>query len=681
MASAHHLPRLPPRLDREGRRPHRGADARAASSSAARTTSWWRAAASTRTSTAASSSRRRWRRPRERRLPRRRSAVDKSYDWRLLLRLLRYLRPLQGCRWRSPSCSSWSWPRLDLVGPYLTKVGHRPPHRRAATRTACGRLGRPLPRGPAGGLRRALRAGLHPADDRAADHAATCGARSSRTCSGCTSAYFDRNPVGRLMTRVTTDVDAVNELFTSGVVTVFGDLFTLLRDHGRDAGHELAPGARHLRGDPALLPGHQLVPRGARAQSFREVRKWVARINAFLQENLTGHVGGAALPPRGAQRARPSPTINRAHADANMRSDLLLRGLLPGDRPAGRAGHRPHPALRRRPGAARAPLTLGALVAFIQYSERFWRPISDLSEKFNILQAAMASSERIFALLDTPPQVAAPAAAACACREVAGARRLRGRVVRLRQPGNVGAAGHRLHGRARAERGARGRHRRGQDLDHQPARALLRRRSRGASRSTAWTCATLDPAQLRSSLALVLQDVHLFSGHHRLQHPARLGASPTSGCARRRARCTPTASSRRCRRATTTEVQGARRHPVGGPEAAPLLRPRPGPRPARADPRRGHLLGGHRDRGAHPGRAARCCCAAAPPSSSPTASRPSRTWTRSWSCTRAASASAARTRSCWRSAASTGGSTSSSTRTRKAAVLCCLRPCPAPSVN
>ena len=87
--------------------------------------------------------------------------------------------------------------------------------------------------------------------------------------------YFDRNPVGRLMTRVTTDVDAVNELFTSGVVTVFGDLFALARDHGRDARAQLAARARHLRGDPALLPADQLVPAAARGpRSARRGAGW-----------------------------------------------------------------------------------------------------------------------------------------------------------------------------------------------------------------------------------------------------------------------------------------------------------------------------------------------------------------------------------------------------------------------
>ena len=284
--------------------------------------------------------------------------------------------------------------------------------------------------------------------------------------------YFDQNPVGRLMTRVTTDVDAVNELFTSGVVTVFGDLFTLFGIMGVMSGHELAAGPRHLRRHPALLRGDQLVPpRVARRPSAR-CASWMARINAFLQENLTG----MSVVQLFRREERNASRLRRHQPRARRRQpgpDLLLRGLLPRHRAPGRGGHRAHPALRRSARARRATLTLGALVAFIQYSERFWRPISDLSEKFNILQAAMASSERIFTPARHRPL------------EVRGRRRarppgeVRGRVgfegvsfaydARRARPA-VGAAGHRLHGGAGEERGPRRRHRRRQDLDHQPAR-------------------------------------------------------------------------------------------------------------------------------------------------------------------------------------------------------------------
>ena len=217
--------------------------------------------------------------------------------------------------------------------------------------------------------------------------------------------YFDRNPVGRLMTRVTTDVDAVNELFTSGVVTVFGDLFTLLGIMGV----MLALDLRLALVTFAVLPLFFLLTdwfrRGAR-QSFRDTRKWVARINAFLQENLSG-MSVLQLFRREARNRAAFAEINRKHYDANMTAIFYYAVFYPMIELLAAIAT----ALILVYGGGRvleAGLTLGALVAFIQYSERFWRPISDLSEKFNLLQAAMAASERIFGLLDTVPQVVSP---------------------------------------------------------------------------------------------------------------------------------------------------------------------------------------------------------------------------------------------------------------------------------
>ena len=228
--------------------------------------------------------------------------------------------------------------------------------------------------------------------------------------------YFDRNPVGRLMTRVTTDVDAVNELFTSGVVSVFGDLFTLLGIMGV----MLALDWRLALVSFAVIPLFFLLTdwfrRGAR-QSFRETRKWVARINAFLQENLSG-MGVVQLYRREATNRAAFAEVNRGHYDANMKAIFYYAVFYPVIELLAAIAT----ALILVYGGAqvlRAGLTLGALVAFIQYSERFWRPISDLSEKFNVLQAAMAASERIFGLLDTEPQVASPERAARPA-EVAG---------------------------------------------------------------------------------------------------------------------------------------------------------------------------------------------------------------------------------------------------------------------
>src|SRR5215470_17152860 len=217
--------------------------------------------------------------------------------------------------------------------------------------------------------------------------------------------YFDKNPVGRLMTRVTTDVDAVNELFTSGVVTVFGDLFTLLGIMGVMLAMNLKLALVTFSVIPFFFVITNWFRQGSR-QSFREVRKWVAKINAFLQENLTG-MSVVQLFRREARNREAFAAINRAHADANVAQIFYYAVFYPAiDILAAIAV-----AMILLYGGGRVlagTLSLGALVAFVQYSERFWRPISDLSEKFNILQAAMASSERIFTLLDTPLGVIAP---------------------------------------------------------------------------------------------------------------------------------------------------------------------------------------------------------------------------------------------------------------------------------
>ncbi len=183
----------------------------------------------------------------------------------------------------------------------------------------------------------------------------------------------------------------------------------------------------------AVLPLFFLVTdwfrRGAR-QSFRDIRKWVARINAFLQESLSG-MSVVQLFRREAKNRAAFAAINRSHCDANMKAIFYYAVFYPVIELLAAVAHGPDPGY----GGSRvlsAGLTLGALVAFIQYSERFWRPISDLSEKFNVLQAAMAASERIFDLLDAAPQVVSPPqAAGCAARR--RPRELRGRLLRLRR--------------------------------------------------------------------------------------------------------------------------------------------------------------------------------------------------------------------------------------------------------
>src|SRR5438552_5331383 len=218
--------------------------------------------------------------------------------------------------------------------------------------------------------------------------------------------YYDRNPVGRLMTRVTSDVDVLNDLFTSGVVTVFGDVFLLFGIMAT----MLVMNWRLALVAFAVLPIIALVTQWFRRNvrdSYRVVRGWIARINAFLQENITG-MTTVQLFRREALNFARFDEIDRKHRDANIESIFYYAVFYPAIEVVSTLAS----ALIIWYGGGAVlhnTLTLGALVAFLQYSLRFFRPISDMSEKFNILQAAMASSERIFKLLDEPVVVESPA--------------------------------------------------------------------------------------------------------------------------------------------------------------------------------------------------------------------------------------------------------------------------------
>ena len=217
--------------------------------------------------------------------------------------------------------------------------------------------------------------------------------------------YYDRNPVGRLMTRVTSDVDVINDLFTAGVVTIFSDVFTLAGIMVILLGMnwQLALVAF------AVLPLIALVTQWFRKnvrESYRVVRGLIARINAFLQENITGMATVQLFRREGLNFAR-FDEIDRKHRDANIDSIFYYAVFYPAIEAIGALSL----AIIIWYGGVRVidgALTLGALVAFAQYSQRFFRPISDMSEKFNVMQSAMASSERIFKLLDEPIAVDQP---------------------------------------------------------------------------------------------------------------------------------------------------------------------------------------------------------------------------------------------------------------------------------
>jgi ATP-binding cassette subfamily B protein len=211
--------------------------------------------------------------------------------------------------------------------------------------------------------------------------------------------YFDRNPVGRLVTRVTTDVDALNDLFAAGVVTMINDFFLLVVMAGL-----LFKIDRRLALDTlAVLPGILIVTMIFRKfvrDANRRIRTAIARINAFLQEYISG-MSVVQLFNREGKAIEEFENRNRDNMLA-WRDAILAYALF---YPAVEFLSFATIALIYWSGGNRilsGGLTLGVLTAFTMFAQRFFRPIQDLSEKFNILQSAMAASERIFKLLDEP---------------------------------------------------------------------------------------------------------------------------------------------------------------------------------------------------------------------------------------------------------------------------------------
>ena len=217
--------------------------------------------------------------------------------------------------------------------------------------------------------------------------------------------FFDRNPVGRLMTRVTTDVDVLNELFASGVVAIFGDVFMLIGIMAVLLSMDWRLALVAFSVLPLIVIVTQWFRRHVRG-TYRTVRIWIARINAYLQEHITG-MATVQVFQREKRSFDAFDGINRTHRDANVASIFFYAVFYPAIELVGALAA----SLIIWFGGGWVldeSLTLGVLVAFLLYAQRFFRPISDMSEKFNILQSAMASSERIFTLLDTPVKTQSP---------------------------------------------------------------------------------------------------------------------------------------------------------------------------------------------------------------------------------------------------------------------------------
>jgi ATP-binding cassette subfamily B protein len=366
--------------------------------------------------------------------------IGKAYDSRLMARLLKYLRPY---RWQvgialvSILLKSFA----DVLGPYLTKVA----------------IDRYL--SPAKGLSSGFWSWLSP---RAITGIAQIASiyvgllvfsflleflqtyfmqwtgqkvmfdlrrQIFRHLQRLHVAFFDKNPVGRLVTRVTTDVDALNEMFTSGVVSIFEDLFVLFGI----LGVMLCMNWKLALITFAVLPFivySTKIFRDRVRDSYRRIRVAIARINSYLQEHVSGMVV-LQLFNRERKAYNRFSEINRNHMDAYKDAIMAYSVYYPvveilsaiaiacviwfggGDvmrnvrvsSVAVNFNWKTLITFRLVPTA----VSLGVLVAFIQYALRFFRPIMDFSEKYNILQSAMAASERIFKLLDTPVQVVSPA--------------------------------------------------------------------------------------------------------------------------------------------------------------------------------------------------------------------------------------------------------------------------------
>ena len=217
--------------------------------------------------------------------------------------------------------------------------------------------------------------------------------------------HFDRNPVGRMITRMTSDVDALNELFTAGVISIFGDLFSLIGIVIVMVWLNWKLALISFSVIPLLFLATIIFKIKVRG-SYRQVRGCVAKINTFLQENITG-MSVVQIFVQENRKFKEFEERNSEHLQANLQSVFYYAVFYPVVNLIGAlaigliiwyGGNR----------VLEEILTLGALVAFIQYSENFFKPISDLSEKFNILQSAMASSERIFSLLDTKSDILPP---------------------------------------------------------------------------------------------------------------------------------------------------------------------------------------------------------------------------------------------------------------------------------
>lgn len=214
--------------------------------------------------------------------------------------------------------------------------------------------------------------------------------------------YFDKNPVGRIITRVTSDVENINQLFTEGIVAIFGDLFLLAGIMGVMLYISPTLALWTFTVLPVLVAATFIFRRLVR-NGFDNIRYHLARINANLQENITG-MSTVQLFMREAKNFEIFSSINRDHTRAHERTILCFAVFFPVVELLS-AGALALIIYKGGEGVGMGTLTFGTIFAFIRYIDMFFRPLSDLAEKYNIVQAAIVSSERIFRLLDRQPDV------------------------------------------------------------------------------------------------------------------------------------------------------------------------------------------------------------------------------------------------------------------------------------
>jgi ATP-binding cassette, subfamily B, multidrug efflux pump len=217
--------------------------------------------------------------------------------------------------------------------------------------------------------------------------------------------FFDRTPIGRLVTRATNDVEALGELFSSGIVMVFSDIFIIFWILGFMFFMDFSLSIVTLSVLPVLIYGTFLFRRKAR-ESYRDVRLHLARLNSYMQEHVTG-MSVVQIFNKENDELKKFAAINSDYRQVNIKSIFYYAVF--------------YPSVELLSSIAigliiwygggeviQGTLTIGVLFAFIQYTEMFFRPIRDLSEKYNIMQTAMASSERVFKLLDNQTMIRNP---------------------------------------------------------------------------------------------------------------------------------------------------------------------------------------------------------------------------------------------------------------------------------